>query len=335
MNFKKFAVVLLAIMMVFSLSACGKKAMVSINDGGVVTEVEVTLPSTVSKILEAAEIQINDGDVVEPSLDTKLSDAEEIKVSRLHKVELTLAGTKKSVEIVGGTVADLLKQEGITLSDKQKINHDLTAPITDGMEIKIAELLSVTAKYDGKTETKSVEATKVGDALKELGITLGSDDRVKPEADKEITDGMEIVVDRVKIENVTQKVDIEYEVEYIYDEGMTSGAEETRTSGENGQKEVTFKITTVNGEEESREIVEEKVLKEPVNAVVAIGTYEPPAETPSYSGGSSDGGSSSAGTDTSGGVYEVSRKRFDNCSGDGHGYYEILYSDGHTEYVEF
>ena len=34
-------------------------------------------------------------------------------------------------------------------------------------------------------------------------------------------------------------------------------------------------------------------------------------------------------------VYEVNREKFDDCDGSGHGYYEITYSDGSTEIVEY
>ena len=337
MNLRKIGAIILILIMVSGLTACGKPATISINDGGVITEVEVKLPSTVEKILAAGDIQLGEEDQVNPSLDTKLSEAEEIVIARKHNVEITIAGSKKSASIVGGTIADLLKQEGITLTEKQKVNYDLSTPITEGMQIKISDMATVSIKCDGKTESKAVEAATVGDALKELGVTLGSDDRVSPEAKTEITDGMEITVDRVKIETETQKVTIEYDVEYVYDDSMSSGVEETRTSGQNGEKEVTFKVTYVNGEEEGREITEEKILIEPVNAVVAIGTYEAPVQesSSSSSSSSSSASSSSSGSDSSGGRYVVSQKAFYDCDGSGHGYYEIVYSDGTTEYVEF
>ena len=34
-------------------------------------------------------------------------------------------------------------------------------------------------------------------------------------------------------------------------------------------------------------------------------------------------------------VYEVSRERFDDCDGSGHGFFEITYSDGRTEIEEY
>ena len=38
---------------------------------------------------------------------------------------------------------------------------------------------------------------------------------------------------------------------------------------------------------------------------------------------------------SSGGKKEVSRQKYDDCDGSGHGYYEITYSDGSTKIVEY
>ena len=316
--------IVVMISMVFS-AGCGKKAEISIKDESAVTVLEVKLPQTVDKILEEADIQLKEGDVVDPSLDTKLSDAAEIKISRKHTVELNIGGEKKSVDIVGGTVGDLLNQEGIKLSDKQKISHELSDPITDNLSISIFELASVTLKYDGKSETKSVEAATVEEVIKEAGITLGKDDRITPELTSQITDGMEITVLRVTTETVTEKVEIDYEVEYINDDSIYKGYQEVRTEGAKGEKEITYTITKVDGKEESKKATEEKVIKEPVTEVIALGTYEAELQTttePDYS--SADSGRT-----------VVSKTAFYDCDGSGHGYYEIVYSDGTTEYEEF
>ena len=43
-------------------------------------------------------------------------------------------------------------------------------------------------------------------------------------------------------------------------------------SGENGEKEVTYRVTYVDGKEESREEISSKVVKEPVDRIVRSGT---------------------------------------------------------------
>lgn len=305
----------LAVFFLMGLCACGK-VTVQINDGGVVTELEVSSSKTVEQALEEGEIALNEGDEVSPASDTKVSEAQEIVISRKNTVSLSMDGKTREVEMVGGTVGDLLEQEKITLGEKQHVNYALDEYLTDGMEIKVSYSFSIEVQCDGKTYSQDMEAETVGDVLKELNITPGKDDRVTPAVTEVVTEGMKIVVNRVTFDTVVETEETEYETVYEDDSSMAKGQEEVSVKGENGQKEVTYKVTYVDGVEESREVVSETVTKEPINKVVKVGTKE----------SSSSGGS---------GREIVSKKAFYDCDGSGHGYYEITYSDGSVEYEEF
>ncbi len=314
-RFKGIIAIILISLLALGLAACGTEATISIDDDGMVTELDTKLPRTVEKILADGGITLGEGDVVTPSLDTKLSEAQEIVVERKHTVNLALGdGSTKEAGIVGGTVGDLLKQEGINLTDKQMTSVPLDEPIKEGMEIKIVDMLSLSIICDGKTVEKNVSSLTVGDALKECGVTLGNDDRVNPDIKTALKEGMEVTVERVKIEEVKEKEAIDYEVAYEYTDSLNLGYESVSVEGENGEREVTYKITYVDGEEESREVVSESVIKEPVTAVVLVGTYEEPVYT---------------------GPYELYRENFPDCDGSGHGYYEVHYSDGSVAYIDY
>lgn len=312
---KRMAVLGIAVFLMLGLCACGK-ATVQINDGGMVTELEVSTPSTVEKILEEAEIAWKDGDEVSPALDTKITEAGEIVISRKNTVKLTADGETREVVMVGGTISDLLKQEGITLGEKQHVNYELDEYLKDGMEVKISYSYSIEVACDGETYARETEAETVGDVLAELNITLGEEDRITPAVTEAVTEGMKIVVNRVTFDTVVETEAIEYETVYEDDSSMFKGQEEVSRNGENGEKQVTYQVTYVDGEEESRETAEETVTKEPVNKVVRVGTQE--ESSPSSSERS-----------------VVSKKAFYDCNGSGHGYYEITYSDGSVEYEEF
>ena len=320
---KKMMMLGTAMFLLLGLCACGKATM-TVNDGGTTTEIEVSVPRTVEKILEDAEITLKDGDEVSPTLDTKISEAQEIVISRKSTIHLTVDGETKDVVMVGGTISDLLEKEGITLGEKQHVNHELDERLTDGMEVKIFYSFGIEVLCDGKTITQETEAATVGDALAELEITVGKDDRVTPAVTEPVTDGMKIAVNRVTFETIVEKETLEYETTYENDSSITKGQEQVNRNGENGEKEVCYKGTYVDGTEESREVVEEKVTKEPVNKVVAVGTKEEPAPEPEPE-------AAPAAPERS----VVSKKAFYDCDGSGHGYYEVTYSDGSVEYEEF
>lgn len=304
------------------LCACGK-ADVRIDDDGVVTKLEVSVPRTVEKILADAEIKLGDGDEVSPALDAKVSEAQDIIISRKHTVSLTVDKKTREASMVGGTVGELLQQEGITLSEKQHVNYGLDESLKDGMEIKVSDSFDVEVLCDGKTYEQNTEAETVRDLLAELEINVGKDDRVTPGVEEAVTDGMKVVVNRVTFDTVVEKEAIAFETTYEDDASMPKGKEQTVTDGEEGEKEITYKVTYVDGAEESREKEGEKVTKEPVNKVVKVGTKEEEpvsnAQAPAGSGGRS----------------VVEKKAYYDCNGSGHGYYEITYSDGSVEYEEF
>ncbi len=312
---KKIMMLGMAVFLMSGLCGC-KKAMMQINDGGVVTNIEVSVPGTVEEILDEAEIVLKDGDEVNPPLKTEISDTQEIVILRKHTVSLTMDGETKEVVMAGGTIRDLLEQEGVTLGEKQRVNYDLDEYLTEGMEVKIANQFNVEVQCDGQTHNFDTESATVSDVLTELKITVGEDDRVVPALTETVTDGMQITVKRVTFETLTETETIEYETTYEDDSSMAKGKEEVRTEGENGEKEITYKVTYVDGVEEAKEAVGENVTKEPVSKVVVVGTKEE----------SSSGGS---------GRSVVSKKAFYDCNGSGHGYYEITYSDGSVEYEEF
>ena len=79
--------------------------------------------------------------------------------------------------------------------------------------------------------------------------------------------------------------------------------------GKNGRKELIYEATYVDGEEESRRLVEERVVEEPTSSIIVRGTAARRRI--------------------------VSREQVYDCDGSGHGYYVITWSDGVVEYEDF
>ena len=309
MKMVKKLLLVLSVFLVMCTAGCGKKVEVTIKDGDVETTIEVSVPKKVEKILEAAEITIGEEDETTPALDEKLEDAGEIVIRRMHHVTISVDGEKKEAKMLGGTVAEILKQEGITLKDNMVMNVKNEDKLTDNMEIVIESSYGVTVVHDGKEEKLAAKAGTVADFLKQVNIQVGSDDIVEPAQDTEITEGLKIVVQRVVYEEVTETVAIPYDTVRQEDSTMNKGTEAVSVAGVNGSKNVTYRIKKIDGKEAEREVLKEEVTKNPVTAVIRVGTKQ--------------------------GRYVVSRTAYPNCDDPSHGYYEIKYSDGTVEYVEY
>ena len=292
------------------LSACAKKAEFVIHDGGTDTKIEAELPKTVEDIVKEAEIKLNDGDETTPARTSELQDAAEITIRRMLSVTIDLDGEKKKVDVLSGSkVKDVLEKEKITLTSAQSMNVKEDDEVTDRLEIVITTTYGVAVVHDGKTEETSFGVGTVGDVLSKLNISLGEEDTVTPELTQEVTEGTRIVVSRVTYEDVKVTEEIPFETTKKDDSSLKKGTEKVETEGAVGERTITYKVKKVDGAEESREQISDEVTKEPVNEVILVGTKQ--------------------------GRYEVSRVAVPNCADGSHGYYEITYSDGTKEYVEY
>lgn len=69
---------------------------------------------------------------------------------------------------------------------------------------------------------------------------------------------------------VEEKVD--YSTEIIESEDMYKGEEKVKQKGKSGKKEVQYRVENSNGKEVKKSVIDEKVIKEPVDKVIVKGT---------------------------------------------------------------
>ncbi len=351
--FIKITACLLALCCVaFVFSACAKDITVTINDSGTKTDVEVKTGITVSEAIEKAGIELGEKDETEPPKDETINeDTTEITIKRYAKVTVVKGKDKKEVELVGGTVEEAVKKAGFTLGETDKLSADKNAYLKDGMTITITEAIKVTLTVDGKTNTISTNATNVKGLIDEQKIKLGKDDVVSEKLETPLKNGMKITIKRVTFKDEKKTESIDFETEKKYSDSMDEGDSQVEQKGEKGEKEVVYTVKYVDGKEESREKKSEKVTKQPVNEIVTYGTKQEAAQEDNDSdnntgsnnnntnnnSGSSGGASqqSQSSASSGGGKTVVSKTPVYDCDGSGHGYYEIVYSDGSTAYEEF
>ncbi len=227
---------------------------------------------TVAKTLEDNNILIKDEDEVIPSRETVVSAGLSVEIRRFCRVTVEADGESKELFRIGGTVADALREAGVTLVGKDSANYDLEEPLFDKMNIRVSRTVKIKVTADGSTAEYEVSAGTVRSALKKCGIELSEDDRLSVDGNAKPAEGMHIVVTRVTTEEVTETEEVDYPIQYVTSDSMYEDETEIKTPGEKGQKEVTYKLIYVAGELEGKEAVSEKVVKEPVPEVVVRGT---------------------------------------------------------------
>lgn len=363
-----------ALCLVGLCSCSGSGITVSVFDSGVSTKVEAKTGMEVSEVLKEAEIPVGDRDQVEPPEEALVAANSSVTVKRYAEVEVIYSGETKTVELVGGRVEDAIKKAGFSLEDGLKTNIIRSAYLKNGMKIRLFKGTVVNLTVDGKTSDVITEAKTFEDFLTEQKITLGDEDEMNFEPEDEIEDGMKLVIKRVTYKEETKKESIEFSKKEKYDETLADGEKKITQKGENGEKEVVYKVKYIDGKEDSREKLSEEIIKKPVDEITSYGSKD--GESSSDDSDDDDDEDSESG-ESSGYYYDdedsddeasyvqpqheeqsqqqssyvepepepepeqqggrtvVSKQRVDDCDGSGHGYFIITYSDGSVEYEDY
>ena len=187
-------------------------------------------------------------------------------------------GSKVEIKAKKGTVREVLIANDIPFGADDRVEPGLDTKVNGGETINIYKAHEITIVDGDTTTVRKTTYKKVGDILKELNITLGANDRVTPDLNKEVAtvDTIKIVRDGKATE--VKKEEIKFETKEEKDDSKYVDEKVTKVEGKNGEKEVTYNVVRENGKEISREVVSEKVLTEATAKVVVVGTKQRPAE---------------------------------------------------------
>ncbi|WEG12742.1 ubiquitin-like domain-containing protein [Pullulanibacillus sp. KACC 23026] len=94
----------------------------------------------------------------------------------------------------GKTVADVLKENGITVKPHDAVTPSLSSLAKDGTSIKWLPAIQVEVNHYGKTENLWTTAKNVGDFLSQEGMTVAPHDTVSPSPDTPLTEDLIIQV---------------------------------------------------------------------------------------------------------------------------------------------
>jgi uncharacterized protein YabE (DUF348 family) len=139
--------------------------------------------------------------------------------------------------------------------------HTITLPVT----------------VDGATLELSIPAgSSVEYALGQMGITLGSLDRVEPTLFTTLNSGDEIKVTRVREEFETVQEVIPFDRQTVRTELLPVGETRISQPGENGLKEITFRrLYEDNVLAGDPSIVKSVVMAQPVPEIMLVGAQSP------------------------------------------------------------
>ena len=221
---------------------------------------------------------------------SSVADGATIAVKYGRPLDVKVDGKSNRYWVTATDVASALDQVGLRFAGADLSASRGTDISRSGIDLAVVTPKTVTVKLgdDAKKKT-TVTALTVGEALKELGTPADGNDQVKPGLGATIEDGDKLTLTKVRVvqRKVTESIDAGTVKKQ--DSSMYTDESKTLRAATDGRRKVVYKITFENGERVARKALRSSILREPVNAIVKVGTKERPAPAPAanYSGGSS------------------------------------------------
>lgn len=238
-----------------------------------------TLPTrakNVKEFLDRAGVAVEEGDVVEPSLDAEiLDDNFRVNVYRARPVIIIDGGTKISALSAATTPRSVATQAGVTVYPEDKIEMDMPDNILEegalGERVTIDRATPAMMNIYGTQVSVRTHAQNVGELLKEKNVVLGPDDSVQPGPEAQLLADTQVFVTRSGVQLITVEEEIPMQTQIIEDASLSFGASAVRQQGSPGRKTVTYEVESVNSVETSRKIIQEVTIQQPVTHIVARG----------------------------------------------------------------
>lgn len=194
-----------------------------------------------------------------------------------NSVEKTIAlsdeGLFFKIKSNAGTVEEFLREQKIVLSDHDTVYPGKEERIFSGASVFIQRAKKITIKEGGKiSELYSLFNTVEQAIWENKDITLSDDDITAPSRKTLIKNGMVIAVTHVLIKEEVKNESITFNKTTNEDAKLGWRITKTTQKGENGNREVKYKVVYYDGKEISRKVLEKNVTKDPVDEVVTQGT---------------------------------------------------------------
>ncbi|MGC3955811.1 MAG: ubiquitin-like domain-containing protein [Propionicimonas sp.] len=187
---------------------------------------------TVADVLANNGITLGERDLVYPALTDAVADGQTVTVSYSKQVTLNVDGEPVSFYTTAAVLDDALKDFEVheLSASKLSVSRSAALPRT-GLSIEVTTPKEITLKVGGKSSTATTTADTVAELLTEQGVTLDADDRLEPADHTEVTEGLEVVVDRVEVTRETKTEKVKFKTVTKKDSSLWKGESRLVSAG--------------------------------------------------------------------------------------------------------
>jgi resuscitation-promoting factor RpfB len=233
-----------------------------------------TSAKDVAGALKDAGYQVGPHDLVAPSPDSHISRGTKIVLKKGRLLHLIVDGKSRDVWTTAPTVSDALLALGYTSSDFVSVSRAKRLPLSP-TNIELRTPKQVVVVHDGKQQRVETTALTVTQLLKDLGVPVDGNDRVRA-AGKTIRAGMWVRVQRVYYKTIIRHEGVDYPVIKRYDSSMYTDETHVLRYGKPGTARVTYRVVYVDGKLAGRTQLSRSVVVAPTAKVERVGTKHRP-----------------------------------------------------------
>lgn len=246
-----------------------------------------TWSGSVENLLEEQDITIGSRDLVAPSPGTALASGTDVVVRYARQVTVSDGEETSQMWTTAVDAEEILSLLSARGDDVHLVASRSAERAEIGIRLPLDEQVNVLV--DDETLEVPLGTAKVDEALAAVDVELNKRDRVSVErldADGDRVDADEegavtVKVARVEVKNEEKTKKVKHESKTTEDSSRFNDLPTiAQTKGKNGERTITHKVTYVDGKEESRDKVSNKVTTKPVTEVLVKGTKERPAPKP-------------------------------------------------------
>ncbi|MFZ0577337.1 MAG: ubiquitin-like domain-containing protein [Psychrobacillus psychrotolerans] len=249
----------------------GTKKTVALTVDGKQQEI-LTHANTVGELLKDHKIIVANEDFLHPSVNTSIENNLSIEWEQARQIKISVDGEIQTLTTTEDLVSEILAKANVAVTEHDAITPAADAEVGPDNNIAIEKAFEITLLDGGEEKKVRSTSTTVADFLKQQNIQLSEFDRVEQKMDESIAPNSIIQV--VRVEKVTDVVEeaTNFAVETKKEDSLLKGKEKVVQQGVNGTVSRTYEVVKENGKEISRNMMSEKIIKEPTKKVVAVGT---------------------------------------------------------------
>jgi uncharacterized protein YabE (DUF348 family) len=269
-----------------------------------------TTADRVGEIVSEAGYRVSSHDLLAPSASSSISDGGRIVLRRGRLLHLDVDGVLADVWTTAPTVSEALAQLGYSTQDFVSVSRAQRLPLAP-TDIAIRTPRVITIVHDGRSEEVTTTDVTVAAVLGDLGITVGSGDRVSVPLGSAVQGGQTVSIQRVDTRLMTKLKKLPFKTVRRNDSSLPRGTTQVVRRGSYGKQRVTYSLVYVDGKLTGRTIVKSVTLTDPKSQILAIGTARHARTlltTGSGGGGGGGGGAPAAPAPSPGSAKAIARQ---------------------------